>query len=61
MQKVADFRIQINRVNKQFQLILSAEGDEFEIELEDPQDLIDEVDELVHDKLVKFGVVPSEH
>lgn len=53
---IADFNIKISEENGKFTLVLKANGDDFEVEVHDPQDLIDEVDELIHDRLTQHGI-----
>lgn len=53
---IADFSVKITEENGKFTLILKADGDDFEVEVHDPQDLIDEVDELIHDRLTQHGI-----
>jgi hypothetical protein len=56
MEKVADFRIQILKDDSNYMLTLQCDGDEFEIEVDNPHDLEDEVSELIQEKLAAFGV-----
>lgn len=51
-----DFSVKITEENGKFTLVLKADGDDFEVEVHDPQDLIDEVDELIHDRLAQHGI-----
>lgn len=54
--EIADFSVKITEDNGKFTLVLKADGDDFEVEVHDPQDLIDEVDELIHDRLTQHGI-----
>lgn len=56
MEQIADFRIQIVKDATKYTLTLSSAGDDFVVELEDPKDLLDEVEELVQDQLGKYGI-----
>lgn len=53
---IADFSVKITEENGKFTLVLKADGDDFEVEVHDPQDLIEEVDELIYDRLTKHGI-----
>lgn len=57
MEKIIDFRVQIVQDANTFTATLFCEGDEFEIEVDDPKELEDEVVELIQEKLATFGVV----
>ena len=56
-EKIADFTVSILRTDNEKHFVLQAEGDEFEIEVNNPEDLIDEVEELVQERLAKYGIV----
>jgi hypothetical protein len=51
-----DFNVKITEENGKFTLILKADGDDFEVEVNTPQDLIEEVDELIYDRLTQHGI-----
>jgi len=51
-----DFTVKITEDNGKFTIVLAAQGDAFEVEVHDPKDLIDEVDELIQDRLTQHGI-----
>jgi hypothetical protein len=51
-----DFNVKITEENGKYTLILKADGDDFEVEVNTPQDLIEEVDELIYDRLTQHGI-----
>jgi hypothetical protein len=53
---IADFNVKITEDNGKFTIVLVAQGDDFEVEVYDPKDLIDEVDELIQDRLTQYGI-----
>lgn len=53
---IADFNVKITEDNGKFTIVLVAQGDDFEVEVYDPKDLIDEVDELIQDRLTYHGI-----
>jgi len=55
-----DVKVLKNETNNKFTLVLQAEGDTFEVECDTPGDLMDEVDELLNEKLVQCGFVVEE-
>ncbi len=60
MPEIADFRIQISEEDKKYKMILTAKGDDFTIEVDNPTDLLDEVDELLQERLSQYGVPVNE-
>lgn len=54
--EIADFNVKITEDNGKFTIVLAAQGDDFEVEVHDPKDLIDEVDELIQDRLTQYGI-----
>lgn len=62
MNKIAEFTVQVFEEEKRFKFQLSAEGDDFVTELEEGQDVIEEVDELLLEKLKAYGIpFPKEY
>lgn len=53
---IADFSVKITEDNGKFTIVLVAQGDDFEVEVYDPKDLIDELDELIQDRLTQYGI-----
>lgn len=51
-----DFTVKITEDNGTFTIVLAAQGDDFEVEVHDPKDLLDEVDELIQDRLTHYGI-----
>lgn len=60
MSQIADFHVKISQEDAKFKITLKDQGDDFEVEVEDAGDLMDEVDELLNERLAKYGVTTRE-
>lgn len=56
MVQIANFNVAITEEDKKYTITLSAEGDDFEVEVDDAGELIDEIEELIQERLSQYGI-----